>query len=450
LLFWKIYLVVLATLFLPAFGIYWFDRWFETIRLYRAESEFEERSARLETITRELAETFEKLADLSLSDDNREIVLAWVQQKGLENGLDIYVSINSMDYTEPADRFVVTVNDTRVRIAPPLVATATTASGRTTLRSRLEPYEDWDELRTPLPRRLFFLMTIVGAAVSYLLVRNFMVPLRALNKAAEQVAQGNFSVRIDDSITSGRDELRKLGAAFNVMTAQVEKSLENQKRLLADISHELRSPLQRLYLAFALMEKKIKGQQSDEFTLNQAKQDIRHMDVMLEEMLGVARFEASEELNSEKISLKELLASIIESENFECNQDGKRIELKGADVFANGDPKLLARAVRNIIHNAACYSPAESKIEVLLSSEGGEAVIRVRDYGNGVAEEELESIFQPFYRTESARAAIKSGSGLGLPMASRIMESHGGNCTAEAAHGGGLLVTLRLPIQKAL
>lgn len=442
--------MVLATLFLPAFGIYWFDRWFETARVYRAESEFEERRARLEIITLELAEAFEKLADLSLSDDNREVVLAWARQKELDSGLDIYVSMNSMDYTEPADRFVVTVNDARVRIAPPLVATATTASGRTTLRSRQEPYEDWDELRTPLPRRLFLLMAIVGAAVSYMLVRNFMVPLSALNKAAEQVAQGNFSVRIDDSITSGRDELRKLGAAFNVMTARVEKSLENQRHLLADISHELRSPLQRLYLAFALMEKKIKDRQANEFTLNQAKHDIHHMDAMLEEMLGVARFEVSEGLCLEKISLKELLTSVTESENFEWSQGGGRIELKGDDVSVMGDSRLLARAVRNVIHNAACYSPVESKVEVILSCEGGEAVIRVRDYGDGVAEEELESIFQPFYRAKSARAAVKSGSGLGLPMVRRIMESHGGNCAAESAHGGGLLVTLRLPIHEAL
>ena len=443
-LFWKIYLVVLATLFLPAFGIYWFDRWFETVRLYRAESEFEERRASLEIMTRELAEAFEKLADISLSDDNREVVLAWVRQKGLESGLDIYVSMNSMEYAEPAERFVVTVNDARVRIAPPLVASATTASGRTTLHSRLEPYEDWDELRTPLPRRLFFVMAIVGAAVSYLLVRNFMVPLGALNKAAEQVAGGNFSVRIDESITSGRDELRRLGAAFNVMTARVEKSLENQKRLLTDISHELRSPLQRLYLVFAMMEKKIKDRQADEFMLNQATHDIRHMDEMLEEMLSVARFEAAEELCLEKISLMELLASVSEAENFEWGKN--RIELRGEDVSVNGDLKLLRRAVRNVIHNAACYSPAESKVEVLMSSEGGEAVIRVRDYGDGIAVEELENIFQPFYRTESARITIKGGSGLGLPMARRIMESHGGVCVAETAQGGGLLVILRLPL----
>ena len=445
-LFWKIYVVVLATLFLSVFGIRWLDQWFERAAILRAESEFEARKERLEVITRELAEELEQLADLYPLEGFYDAVLLWVRQKELDSGLDIFVSLDHVTPTGAAGYFSITVNEAAVRIAPPLVAIVTSVSGRTTVFSRQEPFRDWDELRTPLPHRLFFLMIIVGAAASYLLLRNFMTPLRALGKATSQMALGDFSVRIDESAASGQDELRKLGAAFNVMAAQVEKSLKTQKRLLADISHELRAPLQRLSLAFTLIENDIKDRQADDFALSQAKHDIRHMDYIIGELLGLARFEATEEPNLERVSLKTLLTSIVQSENFEWGHEGQRVEFCGEDVTVNGDPKLLGRAMRNVINNAARYSPAGSKVEVSLTSEGCEAVVRVRDHGDGVAEEDLENIFAPFYRAESAQTRTISGSGLGLAIVKRVMTGHGGTCTAENARDGGLLMTLRLPL----
>lgn len=445
-LFWKIYLSVLAILLFSALAIHSFDRWSESGAMHRAEAEFETRSAKLGNVMRELAKELEERVDLSESDDDREVVLSWVEQrakeKGLDSGLDLYVTLTG---TQSPERFSIRVQDSGVRIAPPLAAMAKSPSGRIILYGAQEPYTDWDELKTPLPVGLFIFMVVFGAGICFLVVHHLMVPLRELEGATSRIAQGDFSARVGDIPSKGGDELQKLGASFNTMAEHMERLLESQKRLLVDISHELRSPLQRLHIALALIEKRGEGH-VDGASLEQAHQDIRTLDAMVEELFVLTRSESGVEVNKEVVRLKELLASLIHTENFEWAEEDRNITLQGEEADVYGNARLLARAIRNLIHNALRYSPERSQVDVSLARESKEAVLRVRDHGPGVPEEDLENIFLPFYRTDAARERVSGGTGLGLSIVRRVAEEHQGSCVAANAADGGLVMTLCLPL----
>ena len=203
-LFGKIYLAVLVTLFLTAFFVYCMDRWIENDKINKAALNFEERRLKIDRIVREIAEEFEVLADRSMYDDNSELMRMWVQEKRFDSGLDIYITHNDPKLGVFED-FAVTVDSSGVRIAPPLASAATSSSGRTVVFGAQQPYEDWDELRTPLPGRLFLLMVIIGAAISYFMVQHFMQPLRGLVKATELITRGDFSARVDAAAVAGQD-----------------------------------------------------------------------------------------------------------------------------------------------------------------------------------------------------------------------------------------------------
>lgn len=441
-LFWKIYLSVLAVLFLPPAVIYCYDLWAENKMVHQVEAEFETRQAELLAFTQEMAREFERLIGVSTSEDKRATILSWVKKQRLDNGLDIYVTL---DDSELPEQFSLRVQDSGARIAPPLAAMAQSPSGRVTVYSAQEPYEDWDELRTPLPARLFLLMAAIGTLISYFVVRYLVTPLRQMEEATTRIAGGDFSARVGDVAVAGQDELRKLGSAFNVMAEQVQSLLDCQKHLLSAISHELRSPLQRLNFALALIEEKGHGD-VDQESLEQARLDVRRIDAMVEELLALTRSESALGMDNGRVALRELVLCLLEAERFDWNAENKGVEFHGEDVCVWGDAKLLDRAIRNLIHNAVRYSPAKGRVEVSLACEGSEAVLRVRDHGQGVPEEELEKIFLPFYRTGFARERVSGGTGLGLPIVRRVAEKHGGSCVATNTPGGGLLMTLRLPI----
>ncbi len=293
--------------------------------------------------------------------------------------------------------------------------------------------------------RLLFLMACVGALFSYFLVRHFVKPLQDLEKAANHVARGDFSVRVGKTVACRRDEIGVVAQAFNRMTEQTERWIRNEKRLLGDISHELRSPLQRLNIILALIEEE--GAEFRNVRLEQAQQEIRSVDAMVEELLALTRAEAASAARREPVSLMPLLSSVAESEVLVWRSEGKKISIScGAEAIVYGNVALLRRAMRNILANALHYAPANSDVAVSLNREEEEAIICIRDHGKGVREGELEKIFRPFYRAENAQKQNNNGLGLGLPMVRRILYGAGGNITAANAPEGGLLMTIRLPI----
>jgi two-component system sensor histidine kinase MprB len=297
-----------------------------------------------------------------------------------------------------------------------------------------------DDLNRTLNRLRLILLLIVaggiaaGAAAGALVSRAALVPVRRLTGAAERIAQtGDPSERVTDA--GGRDELSRLGTAFNTMLAALEDSLETQRRFVADASHELRTPLTSLQTNIEVLkqqERLAPGQRAKLFA--DLEREAHEMRDLIAALLELARADAP--LARVEVHLDEIVATAVErarnrfpNVTFESTVEPTTIE---------GSPERLERAIWNLLENAGKWTAPGSKVEVSL--EDGE--VRVRDHGPGIAAEDREHVFDRFYRATSARSL--PGSGLGLAIVRDVAEAHGGSVSAEDAPGGGALLRLRL------
>lgn len=305
----------------------------------------------------------------------------------------------------------------------------------------------------PRHKRWFPLMPIlVGAIASFIfaaiLAWYFSKPIKRLRQAFASAANGNLDVRIGESMGTRRDELVDLGNAFDVMAVRLGALLQSQTRLLHQVSHELRSPLARLQIAVGLAR-----QQPDklESSLTRIERESVRMDDLVGELLALSRLESGViKLDKERVNLNELLTTVIEDARFEgeakkISIDYKmQLETSGTSLSLLGQQDLLHRAIDNVVRNALKYSPSQSHVSIKTSIENALIKIEVNDQGAGVAEDELEIIFQAFFRGSNTNQT--DGHGVGLAIAKQIIEAHGGSIVARNISTGGLSVAIKLPV----
>lgn len=290
------------------------------------------------------------------------------------------------------------------------------------------------------PDHLFF-----GAAavlLCYWLALYLTSPLRSLQKAVERFGRGDLHAR---AASNRRDELGQLSRSFNRMAERIETLLAAERRLLLDISHELRSPLARLGVAVELA----RSGDNPESALNRIQKESDRLNSLVGQLLQVTRAEGDpSQLRADPIQLDELVQQLVDDAQIEAAARDCRIEYQRQPVEVNGDPELLRRAVENALRNAIRYAPHGSAIRIEVDREGGLAVVRVRDSGPGVPEESLGRLFDAFYRVETDRNRTSGGIGLGLSIARRAIELHKGTIRARNARPG-LEVTIELPARYA-
>ncbi|MEH6568180.1 MAG: ATP-binding protein [Halioglobus sp.] len=284
------------------------------------------------------------------------------------------------------------------------------------------------------------LAILVSGLVCFGLSRAMTNRVKQLQVASRRLADGDLSTRITVRERGG-DETDELARDFNSMAAQIERQIKTQKRLLGDVSHELRSPLARLRIALALAE-----QDSD----NSAKHlhRIDHEAARLEELIGQLLSSQTAQTNLDlHIDLIALLEELCSDANFEGTSADKIVQfhsdLDEALVATHGD--LLKKAFENILRNALKYTPPNSVVRTALTQGDEYYIIRIEDQGPGVAESELDKLFQEFYREDTARPRETGGYGLGLSIAKRAVVAHKGDISAENT-GGGLAITVHIPI----
>lgn len=299
------------------------------------------------------------------------------------------------------------------------------------------------------PAALLLAALIACLGVSTLLARHFARPIQNLRDAFQSVADGKLDTRIGGSMGRRQDEIAQLGAEFDKMTERLEQSVAAQKRLLHDVSHELRSPLARQQVAIALARQK---PERVETALDRIEQESGRLDELVGEILTLARLEAGAQPPADEyVDLAELFETVIDDARFEASQSGRRIEAFGPEssqpLILRARGELLHRALENIVRNAIGHTPTDSAVEVdcVLTQES--LAIRVADHGPGVSDQELETIFEPFFRSANGQSA---GYGLGLAIARRAVEAHGGKIRARNRPQGGLEVELILPLEDAV
>jgi two-component system OmpR family sensor kinase len=284
--------------------------------------------------------------------------------------------------------------------------------------------------------------TLASLLFAALLAWYFSRPIRALRSAFESAAAGDLAPKFAHTkFSMGSDELAELGHDFDRMSAQLRALMDGQRRLLHDVSHELRSPLARLQAAIGLAH-----QQPDKIqpSLERIERESVRMDRLVGELLTLSRLEASTVPPAdESVDLVEMVDQIADDARFEA---GARVQVHApAPVTVRGTPDLLWSAVENIVRNAVKHGGADGEVDVDVHLDDDKVLIEVLDRGPGIAAEHLGDIFEPFFRSNPTMNHV-DGHGLGLAIAKRVVETHGGQIAAANRIGGGLRVTISLPL----
>jgi two-component system sensor histidine kinase CpxA len=292
-------------------------------------------------------------------------------------------------------------------------------------------------------------MILIGGLFCYWLARYLTSPVAKLRAATRELARGNLSARVVPTLGKRRDELASLAADFDEMAEKIQSLVDSQRRLLGDISHELRSPLARLNVALELARQRSGTEATS--ALERIQLEAENLNEMIGQLLALTRLESgAEDIRKTEFDLKTLVSEIVKDADFEARARNRKVKLEASDRCSIvGNEQLLRRAVENVVRNAVQYTAEGTEVEVNLACvEQDAAVITVRDHGAGVPENALAEIFRPFYRVDEARDREAGGVGLGLAIAERAVRLHSGNVAATNAPDGGLLVEITLPFEQ--
>jgi signal transduction histidine kinase len=296
-------------------------------------------------------------------------------------------------------------------------------AGRTALRTASPTDEIIDSL--------FMLAVLAGI---YLVTRRLLRPVRVLSEGVERLRAGDLDVEMP---TKRTDELGRLIVSFNAMARAVRERIKARDQLLLDVSHEIRSPLTRMRVALEMTPESAARRSVIE--------DIEETEAMIRELLETQRLDSPHGgLAKSRVDLSALLRECVAS----LTETGPGVELKGVDrpVFADVDVERMRILVNNVLSNAIKYSDAKRlPVRVVLDAADGAIVISFHDHGIGIAGEDLAYVFEPFYRADRSRSRDTGGYGIGLSLAKRIAEAHGGSIELTSKVGEGTSVLVSVP-----
>jgi len=304
-------------------------------------------------------------------------------------------------------------------------------------------------VRHEYPGVFIIFMISLSLGLCYLFVRGLLNPIAQLRHASKRMATGEMGVRVGNA-SRRLDEIGQLGRDFNFMSEQVESSLNSQKRLLADISHELRSPLTRLQLSIGIALQQNESDMSANMlaALERIEKESQQIENMIAQVLLLSRLDNNQPIqNLQSVSLEQIMTPIIDDAQFEAEQKNKELFYQVQEnISLYAEPQLLSSAIENILRNAIHYSNHLIQVSVLVQDKHIEWIIE--DDGNGIEESQLDRIFEAFYRESTARDRNSGGVGLGLAIAQHAIDKHQGFIQASNKAKGGLLVKISIPITR--
>lgn len=304
----------------------------------------------------------------------------------------------------------------------------------------------------PLPLVLTMISGLIVLGVgAFLTARWIARPLSHLQRMATSLGRGDLSVR---SELNRKDELGDVARAFDDMAERIQRLLQTEKELLANVAHELRTPLARIRVAL-----EIAGEGDAEAaraSLAEIAVDLAELEALISDVLTAARFELAEGVSPSSgfaLHLQELAPQAIaerSAELFSGRHPNRPFSMQFSSVSStiDADPVLLRRVLDNLLENAHKYSPeADGEISLSVSEQAGLACFEVRDHGMGISDDDLPRIFSAFFRGERSRSRGTGGVGLGLTLAKRIVEAHGGTIEVESVVGQGSAFRAYLPLR---
>jgi two-component system sensor histidine kinase CpxA len=285
----------------------------------------------------------------------------------------------------------------------------------------------------------------ISAAFSLMLAAYIATPLSRIRSSARRVARGDLDARVG-TLRFGRSaEMLSLASEFDQMAARLKELVEGQRRLIRDVSHEMRSPLARQRVALELARAQVTG--DARLQLDRIERESERLEEMISQSIQLSRMEMTTPSKVESVALDELIADITADAAFEAQAQHCSLHIaQSAPLLVRAESDLLASAIENVVRNAVNYTTPDSTIRIRLDRVDAQARLRVIDAGPGVSPADCARIFEPYFRTDSARQRKSGGSGLGLAIAKRAVERQGGRIRAVNADGGGLEVEILLPL----
>ncbi|MDO6445016.1 ATP-binding protein [Colwellia sp. 1_MG-2023] len=290
---------------------------------------------------------------------------------------------------------------------------------------------------------------LISLSFCWLLAKTLTRPIIAIKHAATEIGKGNYQARVIDGETRN-DELGEMAKSFNQMAEKLTTNINAHQRLLADVSHELRSPMTRLQIAIGLIESSAEQGKPVDKHIARCEREIGQLDQMISNVLSLSRMENTfQEANFVMLEVTSILATAIEDAQYLANEKNINI-INNTEISCQLllDETHLLSALNNILINAIKHSEENGEIEVSAKTSSGYLHIAIADSATGVPEEQLPLLFNAFYRVSTARDRETGGTGLGLAIAKQAVAIHQGTISAENNHSGGLTITIELPINK--
>jgi signal transduction histidine kinase len=288
---------------------------------------------------------------------------------------------------------------------------------------------------------------VLSILLALLVSRSVAAPLRRVAAAAEAIAQGETGTRAQ---VSGPTEVRALADAFNMMADRVEAARQSQRDFVANVSHELKTPLTSIQgFSQALFDGTAATPESTDRAARVIHEEAERMRRMVDELLTLARFDAGQMVMAQDpVEIGPLLRGCVERLTPQAQTAEVALELDVPErLFVTGDADRLAQVFANLLNNAIAHTPPGGKVTVTARGVDEEhaAEVTVTDTGKGIPADEIPRIFERFYQVDKARRRSR-GAGLGLAITKEIVEAHGGSITAESVMGLGTRFTIQLPI----
>ena len=290
-----------------------------------------------------------------------------------------------------------------------------------------------------------FLVPIIGMLIGTLGMRRWVNPLADVMSAAESLAEGDLSVRV---VEKGDREFLKLAQSFNHMAEELEHAQTQRQNLTADVAHELRTPL---HILQGNLEGALDGvyEASPDYFRSML-EETRLLQRLVEDLQTLSMAESGTlDFHFQTLSVPELLKDVITSFSGRAEEAGIQLLIETPDnkegMTVEGDWQRLDQVIGNLVANALRYTPEGGEIMLSAERDGDSILVKIRDSGEGISEEDLPFVFDRFWKGDKSRSRASGGSGLGLAIARQLMTAHGGAISVESQKGEGTTFSVRLP-----
>jgi two-component system, OmpR family, sensor histidine kinase BaeS len=286
---------------------------------------------------------------------------------------------------------------------------------------------------------------LLAAIAAALLSRTFLAPARAVGNATHRLAAGDFKTRVQ---VRSRDEFGRLADDFNLLALTLERNEEMRRRMMADVAHELRTPLAIIQGELAALEDGIR--QFNPETVRSLQGEARALGKLIDDLYQLSLSDLGAlDYRRRDIDLRARVAETLRLLRERCAENGLELddsEVRGQPLIVHADSDRLGQLVNNLLENAIRYTDAPGRIEVSCRKVAGQAVLEISDSAPGIPAEHLPRLFERFFRLDPSRSRVSGGAGLGLAICLNIVEAHDGTIEASPSPLGGITITVRLPL----